>query len=73
MAKNILYHFLLGFELDALEQGIKIEHDVNKNNVAYYRIPLPENDSFNTLTLKLLNHHISIYCNESDSNPFLSL
>lgn len=72
MAKNILYHFLLGFELDALEQGIKIEHDVNKNNVAYYRIPLPENDSFNTLTLKLLNHHISIYCNESDSNPFLS-
>lgn len=72
MAKNTLYQFLVAFKPQIQEQGIIIEQSVNRHGVAYALIPLPTNDSFNSATLTLLNHHISIYCTENDSNPFLS-
>lgn len=72
MSKNTLYQFLIGFESQVQEQGVKIEYDINRKGIVYIRIPFTISDVLCISDLRLKNHHLSIYSNEDNANPFLS-
>lgn len=72
MSRNPLYHFLKSFPHYAEAIGLKPEHDLNRNNQAYVRLPLRNDMDVSLGKLRLQNHHISIYQNEDQDNPWLS-